>query len=448
MNYVKTLWKLCLFKQNEKKNRQQMKALQERKLRELLRFAYQNSEYYHKAFEDAGITKENLERKPISAFPTLDKAALFANFDKLVTRPEIKQEELRNFDEQEKQNHKLYLNKYHVVHSSGSTGDPAYFIYDESAWNDMLVGIIRGALWDMSMPQILRFLSEGLRIVYVAATDGRYGGAMAVGDGIDGLGARQIHLDINLPLDEWIRQLNDFRPNVVIGYPSAIKILTELMDKQKVSLRIRRAISCGEPIGASQRHALEKVLGTRIINFYGASESLALGVECDPNDGMLLFDDLNYIEVKDGEMYLTCLYNRVQPLIRYHITDKIILKEPDKNSRYPFIRLDGLVGRDEDLLWFTDSKGRKDFLHPLAMEGFCIKGLRDYQFRQTGDDVFEMYAETTEDADKSYIEKEMLKLMQKILTDKALKYVKFQVHFVEEILPDPKTGKKQLIITK
>ena len=62
---------------------------------------------------------------------------------------------------------------------------PGYFVYDEDAWNQMLLGIIRAALWDMSMPQILRLLIKRPRIVYIAATDGRYGGAMAVGDGIE-----------------------------------------------------------------------------------------------------------------------------------------------------------------------------------------------------------------------------------------------------------------------
>ncbi len=52
----------------------------------------------------------------------------------------------------------------------------------------------------MSMPQILRLLSGGLRILYIAATDGRYGGAMAVGDGIKGVGAKQLFLDIKTPL--------------------------------------------------------------------------------------------------------------------------------------------------------------------------------------------------------------------------------------------------------
>ena len=52
-------------------------------------------------------------------------------------------------------------------------------------------------------------------------------------------------------------------------------------------------------------------------SIYGASESLALGVETSHAEGMYLFDDLNYIEVENGAMYLTSLYNYVQPLIRY-----------------------------------------------------------------------------------------------------------------------------------
>lgn len=86
------------------------------------------------------------------------------------------QEELRKFDEEIEADRKPYNGKYHVVHSSGSTGKPGYFVYDENAWNSMLTGIIRAALWNMTMPQILKLLLKRPRIVYIAATDGRYGG--------------------------------------------------------------------------------------------------------------------------------------------------------------------------------------------------------------------------------------------------------------------------------
>lgn len=80
-------------------------------------------------------------------------------------------------------------------------------------------------------------------------------------------------------------------------------------------------------------------------------------------------------------------------------------------------------------------------MHPLAIEGFCIEGLLDYQFRQTSEDTFEMLAETAQTASKEEIRREMLEQMRAILKEKKLAYVQFYVQFVDEIGPDPNTGK-------
>ena len=396
MNYLKTLTDLYRLKKNVKLSAKKMRSLQDGKLRNLLRFAWEHSAYYRAAFEKAGITEEQLDTLPLFCFPTIEKQMLLEHFDELVTVTDLKQENLREFDAGEAADRKPYQGKYHVVHSSGSTGKPGYFVYDEDAWSQMLLGIIRAALWGMSMPQILRLLMQRPRIVYIAATDGRYGGAMAVGDGTRGVGASQLYLDIKTPVTEWIRQLKEFRPNIVIGYPSAIKILAQLMENGEVSLDAERVISCGEPLGNSLRTYLENIFRTQVVNFYGASESLALGVETDLEEGMLLFDDMNIIEVED--------------------------------------------------LWFEDGRGNREFLHPLAIEGFCIEGLKDYQFRQTTKDTFEMYAETGNGVSREQIRQEMLLRMRKILAEKRLDYVQFYVNFVEEILPDIRTGKKTLIL--
>lgn len=444
MNYLKTLKDLFVFLKNTRLPETRMKKLQSQKLRTLLHFAWEHSAFYRRTFEKAGITKEQLDTLPISAFPAIDKKVLMENFDELITVQDLHQEDLRKFDAENEANRKPYLEKYHIVHSSGSTGKPGYFIYDEAAWHTMLLGIIRGALWNMTMPQILKLLAGRPRIIYIAATDGRYGGAMAVGDGIDGVGAKQMYLDIKTPLNDWIDSVRRFQPNIIIGYPSAIKILAELVANGKVQVNIRRVISCGEPLSSGLRKFLEKNFHCPVINIYGASESLALGVETGMEDGMLLFDDLNIIEVENGVMYLTCLYNFAQPLIRYRISDHLVLKEPMPGS--PFTRAEILLGRNEDLLWFKDGDGHQDFLHPLAVEGFCIEGLCDYQFQQVAPDAFEMLAEAENEEQKPYIEKEMLRLMKEILREKNLSYVQFYVRFVDEILPNPATGKKPLII--
>lgn len=458
MNYVNLLWNLYQLKRNTGKKRGEIKKLQEKKLRELLKFAFDHSEYYRKAFDAAGITRKQIPIMPLSAFPAMDKQLLMDHFDELVTVADLTQDELRRFDAEVSMPHvgtakcketldqKKFKGKYHVVHSSGSTGTPGYFVYDEQAWSQMLLGIIRAALWDMTMPEILKLLWSGPRIVYIAATDGRYGGAMAVGDGIEGVHAAQLFLDVKTPLAEWIRQIQEFKPNMVIGYPSAIKILGELVENENVGVDVFRVVSCGEPLGASLRNYLEKVFDADVVNIYGASESLALGVETSYEEGMYLFDDLNYIEVEGNTMYLTSLYNYVQPLIRYKISDHLSLREPNGLNPYPFTMAGNIMGRSEDLMWFEDKKGSRDFLHPLVIEGFCLEGLLDYQFRQLDKASFEMLAEVADGRQVHEIRSEMLKQMKQILREKHLEYVKFSVRLVEEIRPDRKTGKKRLIV--
>lgn len=435
------LIELARLKGHERMTPARMKKYQAKRLRKMLVYAFRHSGYHHRAFVKAGIDESNICTAPLSAFPVMDKQMLLQNFDQLLTVPDLTQEELRRFDAETAADRSAYKGKYHVVHSSGSTGKPGYFVYDEAAWRTMLLGIIRAALWGMSMKEIVKLLGAGPRIAYIAATDGRYGGAMAVGDGIDGVGGSQIHLDIKQPLEQWVAELNEFKPNIIIGYPSAIKILAELVEQGQVKLSVLRVVSCGEPLGAGQRRYLEKELGAAVINVYGASESLALGV--DDGSGMLLFDDLNVVEVVDGEMYLTSLYNFAQPLIRYHLTDSLTLAEPVKS---PFTRAAGLLGRSEDMLWFEDSLGHRDFLHPLAIEGFCVEGLRDYQLRQTGRDSFVMLAEIACGGSESLIQAEITAQMREILEVKKLGYVRFDVELVHEILPDPITGKKRLIL--
>lgn len=276
MEYLKLLWSLYQLKTNTSKTREEIKKLQKQKLTKLLEYAYNHSTYYKNSFEKAGIKKEKIKDLPLSAFPSIDKRILFENFDDMITVSDINQKELREFDEKEDREQKVLKEKYHVVHSSGSTGKPSYFIYDDYAWKQMLLGIIRGALWDMSMKEIVKLLWNKPKIAYLAATDGRYGGAMAVGDGVGNLKLQQIFLDIKTPLKEWIENINKFKPNIIIGYPSAIKILGKLIENKQIDINITRVISCGEPLGSNLRQYFENNFKCTVINLYGASESLAI----------------------------------------------------------------------------------------------------------------------------------------------------------------------------
>ncbi|MCH5186162.1 MAG: phenylacetate--CoA ligase family protein, partial [Oscillospiraceae bacterium] len=248
MNYLKLLCDLHSLKKNTSKSWEEIQILQRKKLRKMLKYAYKHSPYYSKRFAENGINDKNISTVPITGFPTTDKTDFIKHFDEIVTAADLKQEQLREFDENAALNKRAYKNKYHLVHSSGSTGKPSYFVYDNKAWDYMLIGMLRAALWNMSMSEILKYFFKTPRLLYIAATDGRYGGAMAIGDGIDNVGAKQLFLNVNTPLEEWVEQINRFKPDMIIGYPSALKILGELCERNEIHINAFRTISCGEPL--------------------------------------------------------------------------------------------------------------------------------------------------------------------------------------------------------
>lgn len=449
---LELLFNIFVLLSNQNKSAYQIQKLREKKLRRILKYAYNNSEYYRTVFEQKGINKKNISYTPLSDFPTLDKATLIENFSSIVTTKGITQESLRLLDEEKNRQIKQPCSKIHLVHSSGSTGTPRYFYYDDSAWNMMLAGIIRGAFWEKNFFEMLSFVRKGARLCYIAAVDGNYGGAASIQSGIQGMNASQLFIDLNTPVSQWLPKIQSFNPNILIGYPSALKILAELLESENLQTEnkeLQQIMTCGEPLTSSCRIYLEKIFKQQIINYYGTSESLALGLEKNPSDKMILFDDLNYIEEIDGLMYLTCLYNFAQPLIRYKITDRIRLieKADYEKSRIPFSRCSVVQSREEDVMWFSEGN-RREFLHPLSVEGFCIQGLLDYQFVQKNENSFIVLLQTEKNLSsekQEAIHHELRSSLEKILSEKKLNFVSFNLETVDEIQPES-NGKKKLIV--
>lgn len=145
MKYGKLLWELYQLKKNSRITSEEMKDLQNKKLRAMLHYAWEHSDFYRRSYKKAGISENELDTLPLSAFPSIDKSILMEHFDELVTVSQLRQEDLRKFDADVEASRKPYLDKYHVVHSSGSTGTPCYFLYDEAAWGQDASGHYPGS---------------------------------------------------------------------------------------------------------------------------------------------------------------------------------------------------------------------------------------------------------------------------------------------------------------
>lgn len=423
-------------------SRQEMLQLREKRLRKLLRYAYAHSPYYRESFSKAGITERNIDTMPLSAFPTIDKTAFMDHYEEILTVRPFSQNELRQFDEGGESG--LFRKQYHVVHSSGSTGTPKYFVYNKREWIQLQSRNVQSAAFGLSREQVVD-VCDGLRVLYIAATGGRFGGMMVVSYIAKVFGTQLQVLDVNEPLSAWGEILRTYRPNMLVGYSTALKMLADLINSDGITLDVRRVVSCGESLMPDVRAYLEHTFHQNVINCYASTESLALGVEPDAREGMLLYDDLNYLEFADGQLYLTNLYNYSQPLIRYAISDSMRLADNfGTYSAYTHVIL--MHGRLDDILWFTDPTGKKEFLHPTALEDFSFPGLKDYQFRQISDNRFEVLVETLEDADTAGVCTLLRQAIDEVLAKNRLSFLSYRLITDEPILVDPVTGKKRLTI--
>ncbi len=107
-------------------SREEILAIQEKRFRKLLKYVLKNSEFYREYYGEHGINLENYKTVNIKELPTINKSILMKNYDKLVCKSDLKKAELEKFIGNISNRGKLYKDKYHVIHSSGSTGEAGY----------------------------------------------------------------------------------------------------------------------------------------------------------------------------------------------------------------------------------------------------------------------------------------------------------------------------------
>jgi phenylacetate-coenzyme A ligase PaaK-like adenylate-forming protein len=203
-------------------------------------------------------------------------------------------------------------------------------------------------------------------------------------------------LSFLLPMHELVAALNRHAPTLLATYPSAALLLAEEAMAGRLRIPVREIWTGGESLTPAARTVIASAFGCSVSLSYGASEFLALASECElgrmhlNSDWALLEPvDERHRPVPAGEVghttLLTNLANRVQPLIRYDIGDRVsVSDEPCAcGSGLPVIEVEGRV---DDLLMLDDANGHSVSLLPLALTTVLEDdaGVFDFQLQQRG----------------------------------------------------------------
>jgi len=441
MGFLNILWKKISYDRHLKYSEEHISKIQRLKLINLIKYSYQNSQFYRELLQDADIYFENIKDLKLEDLPQTNKKMIMDNFNQLVTNNEIDINSVTEFIEKNPDPNSLYKDKYYIIHTSGTTGEIGYYIYSKDNW-ELLKAVGASRLFD-------HFGLKRKKYCYVGAVDGHYAGVSFF---LSPINKFEQHfykdfllVDVNYPLKNYFDKLNELQPDVISGYPSVIKMLLDYQQKGNLDIKPQTILCGGEPLTAQTASVIEEYWGQIPYNFYGTSESLLMGIGCGQK-GMYLFDDLNIIEIKEDHILLTNLYNYTEPLIRYKIDD-LTVKIDKENKKWPFTYVQPVSGREEDLLWLRNKNGETDFIHPIVFVELHIKGLKQFQVIRTDDKNIRFKAVKKENIEDSILKVRIEKRIDELLNKKKMSNVDLMVDMVKEINMDSNSSKFKLIKT-
>jgi len=325
----------------EKLSRKDLKQLQNRRLRNLVKYVYTNNKFYRRTLKEAAVDPSSIRgAEDLKRLPFTTKENLRDNYPlgMLTTHP-------RN------------ISRIHT--SSGTTGNPTVVAYtrkDLENWSNCLArcltmtGVIRGDVFQT-------ILGYGL-----------FTGGLGFHYGAEKIGATVVPSSTGNTKRQ-VKLMKDFNVTAFTSIPSYAIHLAEVAERQGIDVEKNlkvRSISCGAEFWSEAvRRKIEQVFGCMVFNSYGLSEAGGPGVafECLEQNGLHIWADHFLAEIVDpetgeslpagerGELVLTTLTREAVPLIRYRTCDlTAVIGEDECECGRSHPRISWFSGRTDDML--------------------------------------------------------------------------------------------------
>jgi phenylacetate-CoA ligase len=320
--------------------REDLEALQLRRLRTQCERVYANVHFYRKKFDELGIKPSDVN-----------------SLSDLTRLPFTEKQDLRN-------HYPMGLfavpreNVVRLHASSGTTGKAT------------VVGYTRRDIDNWAECMARSFMAAGAKpgdIVHNAYGYGLFTGGLGAHYGAEKMGATTVPVSGGATKRQAVL-LRDFGADVICCTPSYSLFLYETaleMGIDIAELPLRIGIFGAEPWTEEMRRDIEKKLNIKAIDIYGLSEVMGPGVaiECiEAQSGLHIQEDHFLVEVIDpatlehvapgemGELVITTLTKEAIPVIRYRTRDITALDPTPCVCGRTFARMRRIAGRTDDML--------------------------------------------------------------------------------------------------
>ena len=304
-----------------------VRAERRRALRRLLRWAVDNSPWHRERL--AGINVDRVSEGDMTFLPVMTKDDLMDNFDQVVTDRRVSREVCERYLEVPSGDY--LLDEYRVVASGGSSGRRGVFVYGWDAWAICWASMIRFPLRDWGSDPILAGVA---RVAAVVAASKPSHVSAAFRHTFSTARTPEHVIPVSQPFEQIVADLNDLQPTELIGFSAMLARLAREAHTGRLRISPRRVSAIAEPLLPEARAVIQQAWDVPVGNRYAMSEGVFAGFCGRANH---LPDDLCIFEAADSQgrpvpfgvrsqrVYVTNLYNLVQPLIRYEVTDEVTL---------------------------------------------------------------------------------------------------------------------------
>ena len=382
--------------------------LQSKKLKEQIKYVYDNVECYRKRMDEAGVKPEDINSiKDLRKLPFSYKYDLRDYYPYgLFARPMSDIVELHA--------------------SSGTTGKRIVVGYTK---NDL-------EMWaDCTARMLTAIGATKDDIVQVAYGYGLFTGGFGLHYGAEKLGCTVIPISAG-NTERQIETMIDFNATILACTPSYALYLAETAEKMGVvdKLKLKAGIFGAEPWTEEMRKQIEEKLHIKAYDIYGLTEIVGPGVafECSEQAGMHVNEDHFIIEIIDpetlepiegdekiGELVFTTIDREGAPLIRFRTRDLGFVKKSTCKCGRTFVRLSKPMGRSDDMLIIRGVNVFPSQIEEVLLQN-CDRGITaNYQIvvdRVNNTDTLDVFVEMNPNLfadDMASIER-----LQKLLVDR------------------------------
>jgi phenylacetate-CoA ligase len=354
---------------NQWQSAEELADIQWRRVEGYLRQIAAHVPYYRDLFRREGLDAERIEGPAdFRRIPFLTKEDVRAAGKSIVTTDPLRRGLASN--------------------TGGSTGEPLYFSTDLAAgpirractllglrWAGIDIGDKQAVIWGFH-------LDRPVRERFTSAVKDYFNNVLYLSS-------------FNMSeaaMERYARLLAVYKPDLILGYPSALARFAEFCKARRIhTIRPRAAMSSGERIFPHQVEVIAEIFQCPLFDRYGSNEFATVAQECERHRGLHLFNEYLYVEVvhesgrpaesgEVGEIVVTDLTNLYMPFLRYRTGDLAVPTARSCDCGRGMPLLDRIEGRTFDAVVTADGKSAGGFFWTYLSR--AVPGIKQFQIEQ------------------------------------------------------------------